>query len=203
MDFRNTTELDSGRLYDLLLRHTHPYRHDGLRVRVRYSRSAAFSGRCFYRDPRIYVNLGRRNRYPYAVGTHIARARCSRTRWWRETYRLIVADAYQLVLFVYLHELYHHLVKVAGRNHRRKESMCDRFATRVLVDCHGCVVVDRGGLPVLRNLWDFKDLTRFVAAAPREAPLSEAAATWAPNAIPRSATAQERPIPVIIRGRTA
>jgi hypothetical protein len=45
MDFANTTDLDSARLERLYTRHTWPYRHDRLTVRVRYSRGAAFSAR--------------------------------------------------------------------------------------------------------------------------------------------------------------
>ena len=132
MDFANSTNLDSARLERLCVRHTWPYRHDKLTVRVRYSRGADFSGTCYYSHARLFINLGRRNKYPYLLGTNIARSRSNRTHWWRETYRLTIADAYQLALFVFLHELYHYLVKAAGRCPRRKEAMCDRFATRVI-----------------------------------------------------------------------
>jgi hypothetical protein len=168
MDFSNATHLDDWRLLNLLCRHTAPYRHDDLTVRVRYSRSSDFSGSCYYRDNRIYVNVGFHNDYPYTFGTHIAKARSNRSVWWRETYRLTVADPYQLVLFVYLHELYHYLVKAAGRSVRRKEAMCDRFATRVLVDQYHCTLRDRADRAVPRDTWDFRDLHAFVAAAPRE-----------------------------------
>lgn len=168
MDFYNSTDLDDSRLYALLLRHTIPYRHDRLTVRVRYSRGADFSGTCYYRDAVIHVNLGRHNRYPYTLNTDIAKARTTRNGWQRERYRLTVADGEQLALFVYLHELFHYLVKAASRSPRRKEAMCDRFATRVLVDDYGCPVRRRSGQPVRRELWDFKDLDAFVAGAPRE-----------------------------------
>jgi hypothetical protein len=167
MDFRNSTALDDTRLYELLLRHTAPYRHDKLTVRVRYSRGADFSGSCHYRTARLLINLGRHNRYPYALATHVARAESSRTHWWRELYQLTLADAYQLALFIYLHELYHFLVKAAGRNPRRKESMCDRFAARVLVDEYHCPLRNSSGLPVPREAWDFSDVTGFVQEAPR------------------------------------
>jgi len=170
VNFENRTHLDSERLYRMLLRHTLPYRHDGLTVRVRYSRGAEFSGSCYYQHAHIYVNIGRRNRYPYTLATHIARARGNRRRWWRQTYWIRLADAYQLALFVYLHELYHYLVKLAGRSPRRKEAMCDRFATRVLVDYYGCRVFTRSGRRVSRESWDFQDLDRFVAGAPRQGP---------------------------------
>src|SRR5262245_22273954 len=98
MDFRNSTNLDDTRFYKLFLRHTVPYRHDKLTVRVRYSRGADFSGSCHYRTARLLINLGRHNRYPYALATHVARAESNRTHWWRELYRLTLADGYQLAL---------------------------------------------------------------------------------------------------------
>jgi len=168
MEFRNATSLDTRRLYQLILEHTRPYRHDRLRVAVRWSRGAAFSGTCFYNDGKIFVNLGRTNRYPYAVATHVARSQSNRTHWWRETYSLKVRDGYELALFVYLHELYHYLVKQAGRSPRRKEAMCDRFATRVLVDRLGCRLADARGRPVPRLGWDFQDVEQFVVEAPRQ-----------------------------------
>jgi len=168
MDFRNSTDLDDARLYAMFLRHTAPYRHNRLTVRVRPSRGADFSGTCYYRNARIHVNLGRHNRYPYALATNIAKAQTTRNGWRRELYQLTLTDGYQLALFVYLHELFHYLVKLAHRSPRRKEAMCDRFATRVLVDDYGCRVQRRSGQPVRRELWDFKDLDAFVAAAPKE-----------------------------------
>ncbi len=169
MDFRNLTELDTARLQRMVLRHTYPYRHDPLSVCVRYSRGADFSGACYYRDSRIFVNLGRNNRYPYTLVTHVARAQSNRTHWWREGYRLVLADAYQLTLFIYLHELFHYLVKAAGRNTRRKEAMCDRFAARILIDEYGCRLLDARSALAPRDGWDFQDLDAFVADAPREA----------------------------------
>ena len=167
MNFANSTDLDSARLERLFVRHTWPYKHDRLTVRVRYSRGSEFSGTCYYADARLFINLGRRNTYPYLLGTHIAKSRSNRTHWWRETYRLMIADAYQLALFVYRHELYHFLVKVAGRNPRQKEAMCDRFATRALVDFCGVKVLDSRGRPAARSHWDFQDVNAFVAAAPQ------------------------------------
>jgi hypothetical protein len=190
MQFRNSTHLDSTRLEALFTRHTWPFRHDRLKVHVRPSRGADFSGSCFYADARIFVNLGPRNRYPYHAATHLARARSNRTHWWRETYRLVLADAYQLALFVYLHELYHHLVKTAGRCPRRKEAMCDRFAAAALVDHFGARVVDSHGRPVARQQWDFQDVHAFVAAAPKTP------ATLWDLVEPRA----PRPIPVTIVG---
>ncbi len=167
MDFGNSTELDGGRMERMFVRHAWPYEHGRLKVRVRYSRGADFSGTCFYSDHCIYVNLGRHTRFPYSLGTHIARAESNARRWWRETYRLVVPDGYQLVLFVFLHEFYHYLVKQAGRNPRRKEGMCDRFAARVLVDAYGVRVMDGRGRPARRADWDFQDLDGFVAGAPK------------------------------------
>jgi|GEM_PF-1412911 len=184
MDFSNATELDDALLHALLIRHTHPYRHDGLKVRVRYSRGADFSGTCFGAQDKIYVNLGRANRYPYTLGTNVARARTTCTGWRRDIFRLTVRDASQLVLFVYLHELYHWLVRGAGRSPHRKEAMCDRFATAVLVDCYGCALRSGDGRPAPRGEWDFKDLHAFVARAPQAR---------------KSGQAARRPIPVTIR----
>lgn len=190
MDFENATDLDSVRLERLFVRHTAPYRHDRLRVRVRYSRGTDFSGTCYYGDHRIFVNLGRDNRYPYRLGTHVAKSQSNATHWWRETYRLVILDAYQLALFVYLHELYHYLVKQARRNPRRKEAMCDRFAARVLVDEYGGRMLDAHGRAVVRDDWDFQDVHAFVAAAPKQ-PLT----LWDAVAAP-----PPRPIPVRILG---
>jgi len=184
MDFGNSTDLDSDRLRRLLLHHTWPYSHDELTVRVRYSRGADFSGTCYYGSGHIYVNLGRDNVYPYLLAAHIARSQSNRTHWWRETYQLVITDAYQMVLFVYRHELFHYLVKVAGRNTRRKESMCDRFATRALVDDFGVRVVDARGGPVERASWDFQDVDKFVDAAPRVRSLLDGLGPREPRPIP-------------------
>ena len=167
MVFRNSTVLDDERLREMILRHSAPYEHDRLVVRVRYSRGADFSGTCFHRDGRIFVNIGRNNSYPYAMATHLAKAQSNRTHWWRECFAIQLADAYQLTLFIYMHELYHYLVTAARRNPRRKEAMCDRFAARALVDSYGCVVRDSRGGRVPRAEWDFRDLDSFVARAPR------------------------------------
>ena len=71
---------------------------------------------------------------------------------------LLAADPYQVVLFVYLHECFHLLVKRARRNTRQKESMCDRYAARYLVDRFGAVVRDEKGRLVPRDVWEFQDL---------------------------------------------
>lgn len=184
MRFQNSTSLSSARLLELFERHTAPWSHEALVVRVRYSRGADFSGACYYRDNRIFINLGRHVRYPYAFATHLCRARTTRYGWQREVFRIEVADAYQLALFIYLHELFHYLVKAAGRCTRQKEAMCDRFAARALVDAHGCPVYAAGRRPAERASWDFQDLERFVARAPRAG----------------VAAAARRPIPVRIVG---
>lgn len=167
VEFQNSTALDSEVLLALFTRHTHPYRHDKLSVRVRYSRSSEFSGSCYYRDGRIFINLGRKNKYPYRLYVHLAKARSNRRYWWRAAYFLTVESAYELALFIYLHELFHFLVKQAGRSPRRKEAMCDRFAARVMVDYLGREITDKNNRPVPRGSWDFQDLEGLVAAAPQ------------------------------------
>ena len=122
MTLRNTTELSTQRLESLILRHDRTWSCGRLAVLVRYSRGADFSGTCFYAKGRIYVNIGRHVAYPYLMSTYIARARSNRRYWWKEEYTVELADAYQLVLFVFLHELYHWLVKKVRRNTRQKES---------------------------------------------------------------------------------
>jgi len=108
---------------------------DGLRgwsigritVRVRYSRGADFSGTCFYADRRVFINLGKHLRYPYKMNTNVAKAQRSGYIWRRPMYTMELRDAYQLALFIFMHELYHLLVKRAGRNTRQKEAMCDQI----------------------------------------------------------------------------
>lgn len=165
MVFHNSTHLDSLSLEKMLLRAAEPWPHDGLNVFVRYSRKTVFSGTCCYRSGRIYVNLGRDNQYPVRIPAAIARPQSDSRCWWREIYSVEAADAYQLVLFVFMHELYHWLVKKARRNVRQKEARCDRFAARALVDGFGGTVRDARGRPVPRSHWDFQDLDGFVAAA--------------------------------------
>ena len=136
-------------------------------VRFRYSRSADFSGACHYRDGRIYVNIGAHLRFPYRLATHVARAVTIGRRWFKPLHVLELEDPFQLAGFIFHHELYHLLVRRARRNVRQKESMCDRFATRYVVDTHGLVVRDGRGVPVPRKEWDFQDLEGFVTAARR------------------------------------
>jgi len=165
MKLHNTTHLADGELSARFGRYTAGWDTDDLEVFVRPSRGADFSGTCRYDRDRIYVNVGRRVRYPYRMGTNLARARSNARHWWKPTYVIELADAYQLALFVFLHELYHWLIHRAGRNIRQKESMCDRFAARALVDDWHAPISDGQKRPVPRTLWDFQDLDRFVVAA--------------------------------------
>ncbi len=165
MIFKNTTSLDGGRLLSMFHDAVRPFPTDDLDVRIRYSRSSDFSGTCYYETQRLHVNLGRHLTYPYIMDTYIARAVTTRSAWTKPLYSIELADGYQVVLFVLLHEYFHWLVKRAGRNTRRKESMCDRYAARILAERHGATVRDPDGLRVDRRVWDFQDLTRFVAAA--------------------------------------
>ena len=152
-------------------------------TRVRYSRSAEFSGTCFYDRRLITVNIGRQLRFPYDMYTSLARARSNATLWWKPACKVILNDSYQLVLFVFLHEFYHWLVYRARRNMRQKESMCDRFAARELVDRFGVDVQDEQGRRIPRADWDFQDLDGFVAAArrPRRGKVIERPAARAPH----------------------
>lgn len=165
IDFGNTTDLSDVRLLALCHEAAVPWSLGRITLRVRYSRGADFSGTCFYADRRIYINLGRHLEYPYRLHTNLARTRTAGRQWYKPIYTLDLEDGYQLALFIFLHELYHLLVKRARRNTRQKESMCDRFATRTLVDDFGCIVLDEKGKPALREIWDFQDLDGFVAAA--------------------------------------
>lgn len=165
LDFRNTTDLNDDMLCAMCRSVLAGWATGAVTVRVRYSRGADFSGSCYYNEGHIYVNLGRHLQYPYVMGTNIARGRTVGRYWSKPIYTVELADGYQLVLFVLLHELYHLLVKRARRNLRQKESMCDRFATRYLVDHCGAVVRDERRREVSRSAWDFQDVESFVAAA--------------------------------------
>ncbi len=167
MILRNSTSLSTSALVELFNRHTTDWEHGGLRVFVRHSRTAPFSGLCYYREGRILLNIGRAVVFPYRLTTCIARAESNARQWWRELYTVDVPDAERLALFVFLHEFYHWLVFRARRNPRQKESRCDRFAVRALVDHHGATVRDRAGRLVERAAWDFQDLDGFVWGARR------------------------------------
>jgi len=163
MIFKNSTSLDQRTLVRMFQSSVDPWPTDGLDIRVRYSRGSDFSGACYYETSRLYVNLGRHLTYPYLMATYLARAVSSRSSWWKPLYSIELASGYDVVLFILLHEYYHWMIKRAGRNTRRKESMCDRFAARVLVDQYAAVVRNADGARIGRDEWDFQDLERFVA----------------------------------------
>ncbi len=165
IDFRNSTDLSDTTLLELCHEAAAPWSLGRIVLRVRYSRGADFSGTCFYTQRKIFVNLGRHLAYPYRLHTNLARTRTIGQQWYKPTYTLDVADGYQLALFIFLHELYHLLIKRARRNIRQKESMCDRFAARHLIHRFGAVVRTNDGCSVPREEWDFQDLEGFVAAA--------------------------------------
>lgn len=164
MDFRNSTTLDSELLRQTFLLAVEGGPTERLVVRVRWSRGADFSGTCIYKTQRIYVNLGRHLLYPYALATYCARSRKAWGRYYKPRSFIDLCDGYQVCLFIFAHELFHWLIKAAGRNTAQKESMCDRFAARVLVDQYGCILRDPHGRPLRREDWDIQDLDRFVAA---------------------------------------
>jgi len=176
---RNATRLDTLRLLRLFADAISPWPMAGVRVWVRDSRGADYSGTCFDREGRIYVNLGPHVAYPYAIGTDVAVSISRRGYWIKPIYTIDLSDAYHLALFVFLHECYHWLVRQAGRNPRRKESMCDRFAARILVDRFGCVVRDERGVAADRSLWDIQDVNRFVRGAMMRPSLMRASGTRA------------------------
>jgi hypothetical protein len=165
MELHNSTALNTEALRHLFIGAVAGWPNEGLKVFVRYSRGAEFSGSCYYRPPRIHINLGRRNRYPYLIRTHIARPQHDPRSWWRELYGVPAADASQLAFFIFMHEFYHWLVKKARRNSRQKEGRCDRFAVRAMVERWGMPVLNPKGRVVRREEWDFQDLDGFVAAA--------------------------------------
>ena len=165
IDFKNTTHLAGDQILAMCEEGMRGWAVGSIILRIRYSRGADFSGTCFYADRRVYINLGPHLKYPYRMDTNLAKVKLSGTRWRRPIYSMELKDAYQVVLFVFMHELYHLLVKKARRNTRQKESMCDRFAARHLVDYFGAPVRDEAGRRVARELWDFQNLDGFVAAA--------------------------------------
>ena len=165
IELHNSTDLSDSRLQAPCREGLAGWSVGTVTLRVRYSRGADYSGTCFYTDRRIHVNLGRHLVYPYRMKTSLARARTIGRRWYKPLYTLALITGYQVVVFVFMHELYHLLVKRARRNTRQKESMCDRFAARFLVDRFGAVVRTPDNTPVPREEWDFQDLEGFVAAA--------------------------------------
>ena len=167
LDFHNSTELSGAKLETMCLDALNGWSVGRLTVRVRYSRGADFSGTCIYADRRIYINLGRHLVYPYAMRTNLAKVKTIGRGWRRPVYVVELKNAYHLALFIFLHEIYHLLVHRAGRNTRQKESMCDRFAARYLVDRLGTAVRAERGERVPREDWDFQDLDGFVSPSRR------------------------------------
>ncbi len=165
MDFANSTSLCDERLESMFKNGIDGWSVGTLTVRVRYSRGADFSGTCFYADCRIYINLGRHLKFPYKLATNLAKVQVVRRGWRRQLVTIETRDAYELAMFIFMHELYHLLVKRARRNTRQKESMCDRFAARFLVDHFGAPIRDGDNRPIPRESWNFQDLDGFVAAA--------------------------------------
>lgn len=165
MQFSNRTDLDDGRLRSLCVEALAGWAVGHVDIRIRYSRGADFSGKCYYREHRILINLGRHLLFPYFLRTHIALARTVGRSWLRPLYTVELMDGYEVVWFIFLHELFHLLIARARRNPRQKEGMCDRFATRFLVQRFGAVVRDEKGVPLAREAWDVQDVEGFVAAA--------------------------------------
>lgn len=164
-DLSNSTALCSQRLKEMISVGAHGWAVGNVTVRVRYSRGADFSGACYYADQRIFINLGGHVRYPYRMNSHIARTQTVGRRWIRPLYVIELKSAYELTAFIFMHELYHLLVKRSGRNTRQKEGRCDRFAARFLVDTFGTRVLSEKGVPLARADWDFQDVEGFVRAA--------------------------------------
>lgn len=165
LEINNATQLSTVRLTGLIEEAIYGWAVGNVRVFIRYSRGADFSGSCYYGTQRIFINVGRHVKYPYRMGTHVARAVSTRRYWYKHIYSIELRDGVELAMFVFMHELYHLLVKRARRNTRQKESMCDRFATRYAVQQFGAVVRDEKLNPVPGEEWDFQDLERFVARA--------------------------------------
>lgn len=168
IDFHNATELSDAKLRTMFLDSLNGWDVGRLLVRVRYSRGADFSGTCIYADRAIYINLGRHLAYPYGMKTNLAKVKTAGRGWRRPIYVVELKNAYHLAVFIFLHEIYHLLVYRAGRNTRQKESMCDRFAARYLVDQLGGAVRTIRGERVPRENWDFQDLEGFVSGSRRK-----------------------------------
>jgi len=162
MEIFNNTELETKRIETMFLRATSGWETSELKVVVRYSRRAIYSGTFAAPPSRIYINLGRENRYPMRIETGIARSQSCGHSWWQPSYYIQVENAYQLALFVFLHEFYHYLIHRAQRNGRRKEAMCDRFAVRYLNRYCRLKVCDTNNRPVVKSAWLFQDLDGFV-----------------------------------------
>ncbi len=175
MEIINRTELDSRKIEAMLLRATTGWDVPKLRVTIRYSRTTKYSGTFMSNPPRIYVNIGKHNRYPMKIETSIARAKSIGRYWWKPAYHIRVETPYQLVLFVFLHEFYHYLIHRARRNPYRKEAMCDRFAVKYLIEHCKLKVYDSSNTPIKKSIWLFQDLEEFVTNARTKPPLKRSA----------------------------
>jgi hypothetical protein len=137
----------------------------GVRVWVRHTRGAEYSGTCYPQEARIYINLSPTLRFPYRLATQVAPGKTQHGVWRRPLWTVMVLDACDLATFIFLHECYHWLLHRARRNGRQKEAMCDRFGLRYLVDHRGAGVCDEAGRSVPRGDWDVQDLDGFVRLA--------------------------------------
>jgi hypothetical protein len=162
MQISNKTELETRRLQNMFLLATDGWQAPELKVSVRYSQGAIYSGTFASPPSRIFVNLGRENQYPMKIETGIAKAWNCGLSWWKPSYYIEVENEYQLALFVFLHEFYHYLIHQASRNGLRKEAMCDRFAVRYLNEHCRLTVYDVNHQPVPESAWLFQDLDGFV-----------------------------------------
>lgn len=162
MEIINHTDLDTRRIEAMFLRATSMWSAQTLKVTVRYSRGAVYSGTFASNPSRIYINISRKNRYPLKIETSIARARTVGSSWWKPSYHIKSENAYQVALFVFLHEMYHYLIYRSRRNGHRKEAMCDRFAVRYLNEHCRLTVFDQENNPVPKSAWLFQDLDAFV-----------------------------------------
>lgn len=163
MEIINHTEFDTRRIEVMFRRATEQWVAPKLKVVVRYSRGAIYSGTFASHPPRIYVNIHPKNRYPLKIETGIAKSKTLGDFWWKPSYHIKAENPYHVALFVFLHEFYHYLVHRARRNSHRKEAMCDRFAVRYLTNHCRLAVYDMNNNPVPRSVWLFQDLDGFVA----------------------------------------
>jgi len=184
IEFHNSTALSSTVLERLCNECIVGWNVGTILLRIRYSRGADFSGTCIYDQRKIYINMGKHLVYPYSMNTHLARSVTIGRRWFKPIYIMKIENGIQLAMFIFMHELYHLLVRRARRNTRQKESMCDRYAARYLVDRFGASVVTKKGKPVDRGDWDIQDLIGFVAGARRKM-----RAARVPLNVPKSADA--------------
>ncbi len=174
MEITNNTTLSTSKLETMFQAATARWTAHRLKVAVRYSRGAVYSGTFASNPVRIYVNIDRKNHYPLKIETSIARARTTTYTWYKPMYSIYPANAYQLALLVFLHEFYHYLIHRARRNNRQKESMCDRFAVSHLVDGYHLKVYDSRGRSIDRSQWCFQDLEGFVSTRTKPAKRSAA-----------------------------